>query len=381
MIDKDDILFDYLTGVEERFSVDNILYIGWYGNGAEAFKQYADAYSYSADVLYNKFVDVGRDFAHKDRLAIALLFLYRHYCELIIKYLYFKYIGTYRQFESEEAFLAAVKDYFERNQHMIVPLWNELLPIIIPLRKRVKADVSIEAITSYLQQIDRFDSSSMTMRYPVQKDLSPMIDGHIKIDIVNFHDKMTCLLSEIAKLDEAIDNQIVKDYPIEELEGCFQALKRHKAEYDTYLQKVQKLQQVEAEHNTPDALNNIMYPHSEVVHCRADYYSYVSSLSDESFRLLEAIYYTGRSVISEEIHLPAQRDNAFFNVLTGLLLNVKLLGNGDCSLSTPYSDDERDSCSFYQYRKDCLLKHIGCILSLAEPYLKLDTIIEESKTE
>ena len=376
MIDKDDTLFDYLTGAEERFSVDNILYLGWYGKGAEAFKQYADAYSYSADVLYNKFVDVGRDFAHKDRLALTLLFLYRHYCELIIKYLYFKYLRVVQQFESEEEYLATVKSYFERNQHMIVPLWNELLPIIAPLRKRVKADVSIEAITSYLQQIDRFDSSSMTMRYPVQKDLSPMIDGHIKIDIVNFHEKMVCLVSEIAKLDEAIDNQIVKDYPKEDLEICFQALKRHKAEYDTFLQKVHNFQLAEEAHNTPNAVENLMNPHPEIVHCRSDYYSFVSSLSDESFRLLEAIYYTGRSIISEEIHLPPKKDNAFFNVLTCLIHYVKLLGNGDCMLSTPYSEGEREACPFYHYRKDCLLKHIGCIMTLAEPYLKLDTIIE-----
>ena len=271
MIDKDDTLFDYLTGAEERFSVDNILYLGWYGNGAEAFKQYADAYSYSADVLYNKFVDVGRDFAHKDRLSITLLFLYRHYCELIIKYLYFKYLRVVQQFESEEAFLATVKDYFERNQHMIVPLWNELLPIIAPLRKRVMADVSIEAITSYLQQIDRFDSSSMTMRYPVQKDLSPMIDGHIRIDIVNFHEKMTCLVSEISKLDGAIENQIVKDYPIEDLEVCFQALKRHKTEYDTLLKRLQNLQQAEREHCIPSAVDILMTPHPEIVRCRTDY--------------------------------------------------------------------------------------------------------------
>lgn len=234
MISANDVVFLSRTGEEKDYSGNKILYLGWYGSGAYSILEYAESYLLSADILFNEFKKSSGDYAKLDYLGIPIVFMYRHYCELIVKYLYIKYVHKVKSFASKDEYENDIKDFLNKG-HRVIDLWNSTLPIISKLRSRVYSVVPIEALDSYFKQISTFDSDSMKMRYPIDKDLSAMINGHIKIDIFNLNDKMTGLAKAIEVLDGEIDNQIIHNAPIEQLDDCFQRIKKYSNNYEKYL--------------------------------------------------------------------------------------------------------------------------------------------------
>lgn len=86
MTEKDIIYKIYEDG--KLPNPDCFCHYGWEGTGAFAFWKYANAYYDSAEVLYEKYTQSKGDYAILDGVGITIAFLYRHFVELTVKYLY-----------------------------------------------------------------------------------------------------------------------------------------------------------------------------------------------------------------------------------------------------------------------------------------------------
>lgn len=125
----------------------------------EGFTIYTDAYKDAADSLVEH---AKRYKASINFLVFPILFLYRHYIELVLKQLIYtasKYLGnTQYSFKS----------------HDLISLWETTKKLIFELDKFID-DFNIPkdeltAVENQIKQFDSLDKSSMTFRYPIDKN-------------------------------------------------------------------------------------------------------------------------------------------------------------------------------------------------------------------
>jgi len=204
MTDKD-VLFkkvDNTTNVD----LSSFCYFGWEGTGAFAFYKYACAYYDSAVSLYEKIQNSNGHYDIVDGLGIAMCFTYRHYTELMIKHLYVKFVCK------DEA------DYkrFLSIGHNLVELWNNTKPKLKELKDRVGSSVSLGVVEHYIKQINAFDKESMSMRYPIDKKLSPM-HPQTRLDLANLVERMNELYFAFEALAHDLDNQLNCEMDQEEI--------------------------------------------------------------------------------------------------------------------------------------------------------------------
>ena len=170
----------------------------------------------SAETLFVKFTQSSGDYAVLDGIGLAICFLYRHYVELTIKYIFVKY-GV----KDDEA---QYKRFLE-NGHRLNKLWMEARAIIKPLKERVGLKINLAGLDHYILEIDKFDQNEEAMRYPIKNNLKPMHES-TRLDIYNLHDRMTELYDAFEKLDSDIEGQLFDDIPQEQIDAF---MKRYKA--------------------------------------------------------------------------------------------------------------------------------------------------------
>ncbi len=141
---------------------NSFCHYGWEGIGAFAFWKYATAYFDSAEILFEKFVASAGHNDILDGTGLTMCFLYRHFVELSIKYLYVKFATP-----SKEEY----KKFLESG-HNLYKLWRDTKPLLSKLRRRVGSTVDIGVLEYYIKEFDRFDPDAMSMRYPVRNDLT-----------------------------------------------------------------------------------------------------------------------------------------------------------------------------------------------------------------
>jgi hypothetical protein len=371
MISVDDIVFKDCTGKEDDFSANKIVYLGWYGSEAYSVLEYAESYLYSAGVLFKEFKRRAGDYAKLDFLGIPIIFMYRHYCELIIKYLYIKYVHKVKDFSSKDDYEADIKTFLSQG-HRVIDLWKCASPIISKLRSRVRSTVPLEALDSYFTQVSAYDSDSMKMRYSIDKGMSAMINGHVKIDIYNLNEKMECLAKAINVLDSEIDCQITRNAPVEKLDDCFQRIKKYHTIYESYLSFLETTIKDEDNESLGNPISDILNPTPEKIEEREKKTELINKLADDALLILEASYYVGRDIISKRITLPKSRDESLYNILTALL---EFISSQRHNFEEPLSD--RDTIDFWFSKKnDAQLKYINACLGVISPYYLLDNILE-----
>ena len=161
------IFSDYLP---ENARDEDYSYVGWdCNNPIAAFFNYADSYRYAADLLYHEFRDSKKSLSDLDRLGYAICYLYRQSIELSLKFIYMCTKET-----------LANKKTFIKKGHNLVTLWQCLKPHIEKCK-----DKDWTAIDYYIKEFNKFDSNSMLMRYPVDKEMRPN-KGDLKINIKIF---------------------------------------------------------------------------------------------------------------------------------------------------------------------------------------------------
>jgi hypothetical protein len=165
------------------------------------FRQYIDGYIFAVKLLNKQYIscETYRIDIH-DSIVYPLCFNYRHIVELYIKYLYFKYSPT--NTSDKETFI-------KRVGHKLTKAWTKTKPCVKLLLRKVKTPVDISLFDDFIDQIDTFDGDSFRMRYPIKRDLSPVHNGPLKLDIVGMHRKMISLFCLFDTLDAEIDNILI----------------------------------------------------------------------------------------------------------------------------------------------------------------------------
>ncbi len=203
-----DKLFRFYKQGEMPENPDNMAYILWSEDSVFNFSNYSYAYRQAAEALYEQFVSHNGDYAMKDPMGITLTFMYRHYLELTTKYLYLKftpYIMGRRLNEEELAI------FIEHTGHNLNTIWIELKPVLQGLSKKLKSTFDIKAFGHYISEFQRYDDSSMKMRYPVDKEGKAIETKSQRLDIKILHDYMEDCMNEVDNLVGQWDDQIYWD--------------------------------------------------------------------------------------------------------------------------------------------------------------------------
>ena len=212
----------------------------------------------------------------------------------------------------------------------------------------------------------------MKMRYSIDKGMSAMINGHVKIDIYNLNEKMECLAKAINVLDSEIDCQITRNAPVEKLDDCFQRIKKYHTIYESYLSFLETTIKDEDNESLGNPISDILNPTPEKIEEREKKTELINKLADDALLILEASYYVGRDIISKRITLPKSRDESLYNILTALL---EFISSQRHNFEEPLSD--RDTIDFWFSKKnDAQLKYINACLGVISPYYLLDNILE-----
>lgn len=294
MTDKDVVVFR-LIPEDELANPNTFCHYGWDGIGALAFSNYANAYFDSAEILFEKFLASAGHNDILDGTGMTMCFLYRHFVELSIKYLYLKFACT-------------GKDDFKQfltNGHNLMSLWHATKPKLSELKKRVGASVDLSMLEHYIRQFDKFDPDEMTMRYPVKNNLKPTKKA-ARLDIINLHERVNELYWAFYGIARDLDNQMndeVEDGKIDSFINWYDRLRPRMLSIleslaplaDTEFKGIKWLKMREI---NPD--NSKWMKQMELLR----------SCTDDEIIMLDCLYYTGRFIGERLLRLPKNPHDA-----------------------------------------------------------------------
>ena len=210
---------------EELIARKPFSHFGWEGTGAFSFFTISDGYWDSAKILLEKMKEECNNFAIVDSLIYPLFFNYRHSIETYLKLLFFKY-GE----QTEQA-----RCNFLELGHDLQNLWGNLRPYLNKGKKHVGISINLNAIEHYIKSINSFDSDSMIMRYPVEKNLETNKRHEYHFDFINFGERMNELCDSLRQLDYELSNQMLETVSVEELSAYLDMIEKYRSQIDIFL--------------------------------------------------------------------------------------------------------------------------------------------------
>ena len=301
-ISKNDTLFEQYDCENPQKYKDDFSHFGWEGMTPLAFYTYADGYRIAADAIFEKFQNSKGDFAVLDSIVYPLCFNYRHMMELLIKYLHLKYVhyGT-----KDDLIKSGIL-----SNHDLINLWDKTKAIIEQLQSRVSSNVDIEAVTHYVNEMNKFDSGSFNMRYPVSvirektnqitnKKLTPSIAEN-RLIVPLFHEKMQAFFNAIKRLDCDIDNQVRYDVEEEKINRFIKEFEATKAQIKLIIQSAKKLKCIRDNQRDNTSFDSILNPSPELVDAKKSFRESLCQLSDNQLVLVHTLFYNGL----ENLNLP-----------------------------------------------------------------------------
>lgn len=310
MTDKD-VVFKYYSP-EERSDPNRYCHFGWEGEGYFAFWKFARSYYESAEVLFERFKSAEGDYATLDGLGVTICFLYRHFIELSIKYLFLKFV--YVDDNQFKRFLG--------KGHNMKDLWIEIEPKLSELCERVGSSVSLKSIEHYITEFDRFDQSGDSMRYPIKKNLMVMHEP-TRLDILILHERMNDFQSSIETLSFEIENQLFEDVSQPEIELFEEYYSKLKPIITAFLDTVKSISSIKNEkiENVDYSLFNLVMDYPDPLQEAID-----KCTSDEII-LMDALFYTGRAILSGDLKLPKSPQEARQDAIKLSILSMERDGN------------------------------------------------------
>ena len=289
-----DIIFKTIKDADAAKFKGIFCLFGWEGTGVLAFATYAESYFDSASALYEKIKQSNGDYRIIDGLGLAMCFCYRHYVELELKHLHIKYgVKTEEEYKS----LLGIG-------HSLDEIWKETKPTIEYLHKRVGSSVDLDAIEHYIRAVHDFDASSMSMRYPVTRR-GERTKHRTRLDLKHLVDRMTELKQAFDKLDDEIDHQLLVDVDKAKIQSFLEKYIELRPRVVQFLNKLQALLLL-----SPDDMDEKT--------CEI-----FSEYSDDEQILFDNLYYTGRNVYSEDLHLPKSQSGAKKDITKSCVLNME----------------------------------------------------------
>lgn len=304
-----DIIFKTIDSGTAQTNPNSFCHFGWEGTGAYAFFRYAEAYYESAEALFEQ-IQKSTSISVIDGLGIAMCFSYRHYVELMIKFLNVQFVCKNE---------ADYKDLLNRN-HNLTELWNATRPTLKDLRDRVGSSVKLGVVDHYIEEINRFDNNSMSMRYPVDKKLNKM-HPEMNLDLINLHDRMNELYYALLGLASDLDHQLLDvNLPEEDI-------KLFSIKYSSLKNRVSEILSNLSEFESKETQDEIVcFSPFEMIDrtlTKPDSLLYLESLPDDEIIMLDSLYYVGRDIKQGLLNLPLNKSAASTDVIKSCLLGLK----------------------------------------------------------
>lgn len=248
------------------------------------------------------------NFAIVDSLIYPLFFNYRHSIETYLKLLFFKY-GE----QTEQA-----RCNFLELGHDLQNLWGNLRPYLNKGKKHVGISINLNAIEHYIKSINSFDSDSMIMRYPVEKNLETNKRHEYHFDFINFGERMNELCDSLRQLDYELSNQMLETVSVEELSAYLDMIEKYRSQIDIFLSilKTEAEEESIKTFNIHDLINDIKS------HKPSKKDKFLAECDSDLLILLDNLFYGGRSVNENVVRLdksPVGKQKEFVRFCNELL--------------------------------------------------------------
>lgn len=284
---------------------NDFCHFGWEGVGPFAFYRYACAYYDSACALFDD-IKVTQSNDLIDGYGITMCFAYRHFVELYLKHIYIKFVCS-----SEE-------DYkrFLNIGHNVVELWNESKSTLKAFKDRVGTSVSLGIVEHYIREISQFDVNSMSMRYPIDKNLDPL-QPQRHLDIQNLRDRMEELYNALEQMTWDFDNQISTNIPQDKIIDFQSTYLKLLPSVHKFLKEIERYVDRLTEPIEFKPLEFGAHLHKNVIPM-----SLYDNYTDDEVMLLDVLYYAGRAIRSREVRLPIDVEEKKNDILKLCILQM-----------------------------------------------------------
>ena len=150
----------------------------------------AEGYREAADRLVD---EAAANSVLQSTVVYPVIFLYRHFMELELKYV----LATYgRHFDQEE----------DWKSHNLTDLWTKIRPIIEMAGEGTDDDGANDAVESCIKEMSEADPMSFSFRYPVEKGGKAMVLTFRTVDLGNLRKTMRKVANYFSGLDGLLDH-------------------------------------------------------------------------------------------------------------------------------------------------------------------------------
>lgn len=154
--------------------------------GLDNWPVYAMGYREGGKALVDRLLD---DRRHLDSLIYPVIFLYRQYLELTLKYL----LREANQYLGEEAQIRPI--------HRVSLLWDELQPKMTLVYQRAElSPIDVREAAAIISEFARIDDSSMAFRYPDDRQGQNLLPDIMHINVRQFAEAMERLSTTLDDL-------------------------------------------------------------------------------------------------------------------------------------------------------------------------------------
>ncbi|WOJ91753.1 hypothetical protein RZS28_18670 (plasmid) [Methylocapsa polymorpha] len=150
----------------------------------------ADGYREAADRLVDA---VAADAVLQSTVVYPVIFLYRHFMELKLKYV----LVTYGQHFDEDA---------DWKSHSLTDLWAKVRPIIETAGNGTDDGGANDAVEACIREMSAADPMSFSFRYPVEKGGKPIVLAFETVDLGNLRRTMRKIANYFDGLDGLLDH-------------------------------------------------------------------------------------------------------------------------------------------------------------------------------
>jgi hypothetical protein len=152
--------------------------IGW-GDASHQYVIYMNGYKTAADELIQHAL-ASKNAGRLDTLIFPILFLYRQYIELELKWVFLVYSDADRSVK---------KSVISDVGHNLIKLWQKVRAILLEdATPKEQQDVNI--VEDYIEQFHKLDESSFSFRYPITKNLDQILNDERRINLPNLRQRM-----------------------------------------------------------------------------------------------------------------------------------------------------------------------------------------------
>jgi hypothetical protein len=158
-------------------------HFGW-GDVASEFSGYTEGYKKAADSLIERVLSL-RDISKLDTFVFPILFLYRQYLELELKWIVLRF---------SECSLDEKKDVLRNVGHNLMGIWHQAKPLMLE-EAEAQEQADVETVEDYIKQFHDFDETSFSFRYPITKNLEEILTREHRLNLSVLMERMEELYS------------------------------------------------------------------------------------------------------------------------------------------------------------------------------------------